>query len=623
VVKPDLQPLADPCAEMGLDEADEIADWLRGYSCAMSPSALPITLLAREVLAAKRGVDNTWWESVAAELSEVSRIMGPRLAKVLGPSLDALKKSVRARQLQPLRRQALTLESEIQGAAAAPSAFDDFVAAVFDPNTLARVVQWRRDAAVAICERAGKSWRDNVQIAQGVLRDRLIDVARARTMTDGAEAEWPTNLDAVAGLDTEKRLALARQVLLSDPQVHSHVVWFALDRARLHSYPSVTVGQVTFFDGSQIRRALLNPNAAYGIPDELRSPLVSAIDIPDEPHLVMARVDLGRGAENDAVARGRELVTAVVSAASFRAGLNDQQVWRLFDGYLHVLDGEVTGASTLRYPDDYAPSRDIFESVSLALNEMSSESLSGTDVPLGTTDALRWLAEAAHSEPGMTVMLAVRVIELAAQQAGSANWHVHSEAYFAGTWVRNELVDNLIRVVRRSVGISHSMFGPVDGAGQAILDGVLADVFRHGPGARYEADISAAVSSLETLLAAHPPKSALGRELRTVQSQMSSLEALEQTNQALQVEWRLLLRRLQRVRNGITHGSEGAVGIADHVSFFGRQISGLALGLSLEAALSSSSALTRCQELRRDADSWINSIAAARSPAEALIGPSP
>jgi hypothetical protein len=606
-----------------LDELEEIVDWLKGYSCVTAPSAQPINLLADEISAAGFGVDNTWWESIAFELSEVRRIMGPKLAKVVAPSLDLIKTSVRARHLQMLRGQAQTLQSQIRGAPAASAALDDFVASVFDPNTPARVVQWRRDATVAICERAGRSWRDNVQIARGVLSDRLIDVARAKEITDRTQPDWPTDLDAVAGLDAETRLDLARQVLLSEPPVRSHAVWFALDRARLHSHPTVTVGAVTFFDGGRVRDALANPTTASGVPEELKSPWVSASDIPDEPYLVMARVELGRGAENDAVAHGRELLTAVVSAASFRAGLNDQQVWRLFEGYLHVVDGEVAGASTLRFPDDHAPGHNMFESVSLALNEMSSEALTGTEVPLGTTDALRWLAQAARAEPAMSVMLAVRVIEFAAQQAGSAKWHIHNDDYFAGTWVRNELVDNLIRVVRRSVGISHSMFGRVDSTSQAILDGVLRDVFRYGPGAHYEADISAAVNSLGRLLSVHPPKSALGRELRSVQGQVSSLDALQQSIQRYRIEWRLLLRRLQRVRNGITHGSDGAIGIADQVSFFGRQVASLALGQSLEAALAGSSALTKCQELRRDADNWISSIVSARSPADALIGPAP
>jgi hypothetical protein len=606
-----------------LDGVDEIADWLGGYSCVAAPSALPINLLADEIAAAGVGVDNAWWESIAAELSDVRRFIGPTLAKVVVPSLDLIKMSVRSMHLQTLRRQAATLQSEIRGAPAAAAALDDFVASVFDPNTPARVVQWRRDATVAICERAGKSWRDNVQIAQGVLRDRLIDVARAKEMTAGIQPEWPTDLNAVAGLDAEARLDLARQVLLSEPPVRSHVVWFALDRARLHSHPTLTVGPVTFFDGGRIRDALANPGTASSIPEELKSHWVSASDIPDEPHLVMARVEVGRGADNDAVAHGRELLSAVVSAASFRAGLNDQQVWRVFEGYLHVVDGEVAGTSTLRFSDDHAPGHQIFESVSLALNEMSSEAVTGTEVPFGTTDALRWLAQAARAEPAMSVMLTVRVIELAARLAGSQKWHIYSGGYFAGTWVRHELVDNLIRVVRRSVGISHSMFGHIDSRGQTILDGVSRDVFRYGPGAHYEADISAAVNSLVSLLSVHPPKSALGRELRSVQTQVSSLEAVQQSIQRYLTEWRLLLRRLQRVRNGITHGRDGVVGIADQVSFFGRQVAGLALGQSLEAALAGSSVSTRCQEVRRAADNWVNSIATALSPADALIGPAP
>jgi len=603
---------------IALDELAEIADWLNGYSCVTAPSTMPLSLFADEISSAEIGVDNVWWESIAAELSEIRRIAGPKLAEVVAPSLDLIKTSVRTKRLESVGRHGTTLQSQIRGAVAASASLDDFVTSVLDPNTPARVVEWRRDATVAICERAGKSWRDNVQIARGVLRDRLIDVARAEAMTSGVQPEWPTDLDAAAGMDAKARLDLARQVLLSEPPVRRHAVWFALDRARLHSHPSVTVGQVTFFYGARIRDALARPDKASSIPDELKSPWVSASDIPDQPHLVMARVDLGEGAENDAVAHARALVKAVVSAASFRASLSDQEVWRLFEGYIHVVDGEAAGASTLRFPDDHVPSHTAFESVSLALTQMSSEALTGKEVPLATTDAVRWLAEAAHSEPALSVMLAVRVIELAAQQE---KWHIHSEDYFADTWVRNELVDELIRVVRRSVGISHSMFGQVDTAGQAILDGVLGEVFRHGPGARYEADIAAAVNSLGRLLTVHQPTSALGRELRSVQSQVSSLEAIQQSIQRYRREWRLLLRRLRRVRNGITHGSSGAVASSPQVSFFGRQIAGLSLSQSLEAALAGSSALTKCQELRRDADNWVNSIATARSPADALIGP--
>jgi hypothetical protein len=505
--------------------------------------------------------------------------------------------------------------------ATAGDALDDLVSAATDHSEAPDTVEWRRDLAADLSKVHNLSWHAFGHRAAGILADRALDVGTAQASLGAKAVDWNGDPGQAAGLKWNERVDLATRTLLSPLQPAHHVVWFVVDRARVNSSPRVGVGAVDFFHADVVRSALEGDRSQ--LPPELANAgRVSATELPEGPDMMLARVDLGAIAVDEPIDRARTLLRDLLSLVSFEVGLSGRGVWRIWSGYWYAVDGEVIGWELFEIRDELAVYREAYEAVGTALLEMSQRGgADPTRRAVGFSQVVSWLEQAIRADPAMASMLYVRVIESLIATTGDADWQRFANKYFQRTWIRHEVGETVVSLLRRST----RWLGPVsmrlDEQQRAALDEVSRTVFRWLPGLSYEADLNSAVEHLPTVAAALPLDSALAREVRALQTRLHSLAALRAWISDLERDWRLLTNRLNHVRNRVAHTADTSSALAQTTVPIGAFLAAQVAFQSAEALAGLKSLEMSCESLRNAADLWFDYIGAAPSVAMAVAGP--
>jgi hypothetical protein len=129
------------------------------------------------------------------------------------------------------------------------------------------------------------------------------------------------------------------------------------------------------------------------------------------------------------------------------------------------------------------------------------------------------------------------------------------------------------------------------------------------------------LEALPELAALFPVHTQLGRQLRTLDTHLSSLTRLNAWCEELADEWKRLDQRLQRLRNAISHGGPFQDEGVASTSRLGKRLAAWSLSLALEGILEDKTIATTHDEHVQREVLWWNNRRAASTVSEAIFEP--
>jgi hypothetical protein len=569
------------------------------------------------------------WRSAVDDLHTTAGLIGPRLRAALGRDLTTALSATAGlpgsdpTPACPAAQTALgALRARWTDPAVLEAAWSDIADACRDPQTPSETVAARRDLFWQLVRAADRNTQELGRLLAGVVDDNalVVEMTRVRLgdLPNPGPGAWPRH-DQPAGLAEPERIGLCQRLLATPPTPAHHVVWVGFDRASLDG-PMQSVGPISFYRGAWVRATMEhNGPGRSQLPAELTSPdsPLRPPDLPKGDRIVLARVDLGTGVFPDAPRVAAEQAQAVVTVASVRAG---DRYWRPLDGYIHATDGRVTGWSSFGLPfqrADVAPDLDRTADELSALAATLGPRLPVADPALTETiDALGWWQSATDQPPLAAVVLDVRVLELVAARVTNGAWYDYLDSYHRDGWIRSRVISTLRSVVFATMRGYHV----VPSSEHPQLAGLQATLFESTSAGRHLFHADRALAALPTLATIWPVHDHLGRQLRSLATDLSSPAALEAWCQALGDRWTRALARLRRVRNALAHGGP-LTPAADTVHRLAHQRAGRTLSFTLEALLDGRGAVKTHEDARKHMTAWRNGVSGAASVHDALFPP--
>jgi len=584
------------------------------------------------------------WLSVIADFMWSVKGIGPHLRGALGAELsqvvataESLRRSIEGDKPAALRKQLpsrlptdrriyVSFKSRWSEPAVRDAAWQDFEDACRDEATSYDVLAMRRDLFWHLVRTADYDVERMSTLLAGVLSDFEFYVANARRwLGDVPDDQYmaPGPMETPAGLTEEQRRTLCRRILTRQPVYAHRVVWIAFDRAGRGTGVR-ELGAVSFWENPLVCAALQGNGPPWdSIPAELRAAGVklSPADLPASQDIIWARVDLGPGAFADPVSLAAEQAESVVALAGFHVG---ELRWRRLDGYLDFIDDRLYSMSTFGAPDRLddmvVPTYTEFMMAELdRLAPRLSEHL-----PLSNPDltevvkAVRWWQQARTQTPLAALLLDVRVLELVASCVGTT-WEKYLTPHLRITWVRHSIITALTQVVRDTV-YAHERLS--SSTGRQRLEMHRAAIVSFVPGG-FTIHPRKCLETLPELAALFPGHTRLGRRLRTLNTQLSSITGLNAWCYELTCEWARLLERLKRLRNALAHGGPFQDDGVASTSQFAQNLATWSLSRALEGILEGKTIPAGHHEHALQEDAWWIALSTAPSVSEALFPPRP
>jgi hypothetical protein len=582
------------------------------------------------------------WRSAIDDFQHGLTMLGPDLASALDPGLAAAVAAVGQLQaditapgnvltrLQARRvsdRQYLDqLRTRWSQPGARYAAWTDLVEACRNPCVSYETLALRRDLFWQVVAAGDHDTGSMSGHLAGVLTNEAfyVDLARFWLGDIGETDIRRPSPTQDAGLTEAQQLALCERLLTKGP-IHGHyVIWVAFDLAgpgQIHR----TVGTVSFWEARWLRSVLEHghsgPNFA-AVPNELKPPagLFTPNDLPNEPGVVLVRVDLNIGAYTDPVRAAAEQAEAVVALASFNIG---RPQWRRMTGYLIAIDDRIRAQGSF-HPgfaiEDQANSiyRQYMEAELVSLAPTLGTHLSRMDEALSeVVQAVHWYEQARRQPPLVAVLLQVRVLELLSQRVGVQWWYDYLDQYQQLWWIRAIMVSRLGSVVEGCIQSYDTISNPQDLAWLRALEQQITA--RQASGARSR-DLRQGYDALPDLVRIFPPHDNLGRRVRNATDRLN-LANLPRWRDELAGDWLLARKRLQRIRNALAHGGPIEEDSAESVRLFAEQLARWSLTDALQGLLSGNSVLVGNQNRKRWIERWDAGLSTAATVGDALVGP--
>jgi len=590
----------------------ELADWIRGHNCVESPKALVVSdLVEHAVNTIKIAVRSTSARSgLVSEVRATAECLGPQTSSLIRRDCDDLITSLRRDRGQGAVDLLQRLRKTLQSPSFVDAAYEDLVKAVRTGTETPMATEWRRDVVTELSRLQGRSWASRSSLAGRVLRGDSDDIELARRVSyiSTGPDEVAPSLDIPSEQD---ELALCKRLLLAETAPAHHVVWFAIDHARLNRFPTLKVGNIEFFHADILRTWIIEKRE--GLPTELlNSTWQVETGMPSGLETLFARVDLGTVASTDPIADARRMLRGLLGVAKLEVDLTGRTAWRLLSGYWQAVDDKLSGFEVIEDRDDLAVYRQAYEAVGHALEAMASEG-QGDAAHRDDVDSLtRWIDRATGADSAMATVLYVRVIETLAGRAGYSNWEAFADDCLMASWIRGQVVGAVIAAVRRSIGVLGRMSLNLDPNLGPELDEVARTVFRSLPGLRYEVRFEEATASLEIIGRAAPKNSAFRREVEYLTRRLGNMHDRSQWLVDLESSWRLLRGRLTEIRNEITHAEAPADRVVETVvelaSFGARRLT-----LEVVAAAQSNRPFRdSCLASSKDSRDWLDEFVGAK-----------
>jgi len=594
----------------------ELADWIRGHNCVESTKALVVSDLVEHAsnampIAIK---SKSARSGLVSEVRATAECLGPRTSTLIRHQCDDLIASLRRDRTQEAFSLLQRLGNTLQSPSFVNAAYEDLVDAVRTVTETPIATEWRRDVVSELCRHQGRSWDLRSSLAGRVLQGHADDIEAAQRVLSKS-----TRLDDFGQTQNaplaEDQLDLCKRLVLAETTPAHHVVWLAVDHARLNRFPSFKVGNIEFFHADILRSWIIEKHE--GLPTELlNSTWQVETSMPSGPETLFARVDLGIVTSADPINDARRAARGLLGVAKLEVDLSGRTAWRVLSGYWQAVDGELSGFEVIENRDDLAVYREAYEAVGHELEAIAAE---GAGVPAALRDdvdsLIRWIDRATGADAAMATVLYVRVIETLAGRAGYSDWEAFADECLMTSWIRGQVARAVIATVRRSIGVLGRMSLNLDPKLGAELDEIARTVFRSLPGLRYEVRFEEAAASLEIIHRAAPKNSAFRREVEYLTRRLGNVQVRSQWLLGLESSWRLLRGRLNEIRNEISHAEapsdrvvETVVGLA---SFGARRLT-----LELVAAGKGNRPFRdSCLSTNTDSRDWLDGFVAGIVPA--------
>ncbi|MEV0903190.1 hypothetical protein [Actinoplanes sp. NPDC049802] len=411
--------------------------------------------------------------------------------------------------------------------------------------------------------------------------------------------------------DPKQRLKTAEGLLKVPPRPVDHVVWLAFDNAGLTSTVQA-IGPVTFYEGYALGPVLAAEDSdRSGLPAEFQTTV--PIMVPEGPHVVMARVELGTDGGPDPVRRARKLVHAMAAYAATRAG---GSLWTEFTGHIHVQDGQITRSMRFGLDRIETTFRPDLDATAAGLARYSGTISSGLPGVLATNpelvDALQWW-HLAEGQPGaQAVFLNVRTIEVLAALTSDKDWDRHLEKYWKSIWIRRQIGGEVSDALLESLFTGYV----IDGGDERQRE--IRQLVRGNNLGQPTFDTQIAAQHFEEVAGLLHSRTTLARHLRTLARRAASPENIAQWVGSLEERWSISLHRLERVRNAIAHGGPVTEDAVFRVLHFSRQLSAWVIVETLDAVMTAKPLDKAQQQLLDEAEAWRTQLQTASSIPEIL-----
>jgi hypothetical protein len=480
--------------------------------------------------------------SLLEDLNVSIRDVGPRLMEAVNSSLRTVSRTSNtalspSKMTPSLLGEALSstrrLTKELREVGTIQAAWRDLVAAVAAaiPVEAART---RLRLVLAILEAAG---HDCDQLRTR-LHSIVVDDALGR-MENGGDRDLPRS--------PTERLALCEDLIARDPLVGHCVAWVAFSGARMRTMV-LEAGLVTFFDSEWA-----TPNARHEsgqkFPhrEELRRLDESFSEmIPSEHGVVLVRIDLGFRAAAGALDEGWRRAALIAGQSSLSARARFWSTW----GWNALLVDDRQSMSQFATEDqiDDWPNSHELEAVAGKLDEVAPMIGGSLDqLPLQLVEAVDTALQARIAKLPSRIILRFRVLELVASYLALRQVDDLFDIA-AGQWA----YDNMRHFIDWEIylAVAQHRYDPeMHARGLALRTAILT-----WRGSGFFINYSVALDHVDELLGMSdsPLERAGIQEALALLSDGAVLLARLHRAQELEV---LLVSRLIRVRNAITHGN--------------------------------------------------------------------
>ncbi|GHH78384.1 hypothetical protein GCM10018793_28730 [Streptomyces sulfonofaciens] len=568
------------------------------------------------------------WLAAIDDYDFAVQATGPAYRRGLSGHLGAVRRAMAglpAKDADQQRARALTALRALARAASSGDqlgrAWADVVDAVRGDETYA-VICARIALLQNLLERTGRRSSDVTRRLVGVLRDRRVDVQMARLALGDIEEPGPLSpreVTAGAGVAEAERLSLCARTVVTPPRQARHVVWHAFAKARLAGMVQ-SFGPITLYD-----REWFMGNAAAGGPFRSRLPpevanqdsFFPTESFPDEPHVVLARVDLGTDAYANAPAESSLQVRSMILASTFP---EDRRGWEMYEGYIHTVDGAWAGTHAFRLAEeDFAMPYARMDATAERLSRMApriAPHLPGTGSDLAeVVDAIGWWKASGAQPPLPAIVLDVRILELLATRVAALDWYDYLDHFHKNAWIRHQVVDTLADVAWHSTDDLGHFTTDVRNAARDVRSRLV----KH-KGRDFDIDIREVISALPDLISVYPRHSRQRRRATGVAARLADGAGMRAWYESLEGRWSRSTRRLRAIRNSLAHGGpvtpEAATSVGSLVHF----LAGTGLTDSLNALLEGAPHAST-HELRRDTcDAWADRWLAGMPATETFQG---
>lgn len=481
------------------------------------------------------------------------------------------------------------------------AAWRDAVETCLDHEATAEQCQLRLLQLKELVEHGGQDWGQRSRTLEDMLGDVPGTFARfgEPERQQGPEERDPT------GIPVQRRLELCEQVIGEAPRRGDVAVWLVANNAAI-AEPWIARGPIQLFNDRGWPKAFrpggeLEQRPEFNPPPELADwddAQMWFSHLPESEHRVYVRVWLTNVETSRARERARSAFQAMLDLAQ------PDSLWVLLDGSVAWRSGGGWWGSTFMTPESpaqrRAPAHPIFEGTGEASAEFDpaflARLLAGESAAVEAVDDATWsvLVERA-STAEQRIVLGTRAIERTLSQVKAKendNWIVAAERYLEAPWVEWRLLNDLF-----DAGIS-AMAGLNARRAQIsqLRDRAHDLLFPPAEPGRRPFDEAGLAEMRAEILGAIGPGYLEHRILRdnggTLLDPGAALDHLDR----LRARFRRLLRRAERQRNAIVHGTGTAHSAAATVDSF---VSGLAALVAQEAMRQAETGRAPVSELER------------------------
>ncbi len=575
------------------------------------------------------GKHDYWtWRSLATDLDDALKYLGPKMACVLTTPITAILDAIRNELFIPrngknpmvddtkralVTRYAIALHDLLDEDIVILSSWRDLVEACKNDDHLVYPydrIAFLRDNLFALIRHRRQDdgpWGTS-QTAVGILLDYGHQVSRAQQALGDKAFEFdPRHQSRPTGLDAPGRMDLSERWIVRRARRTESVVWFRIADAYTRALSCLTHDNITFYPAQVLAGGIIDHDVARElfpvVPEELLTDRISSFQqsgeideytgIEHKPGLVYARVVIPSAEPHLAGAKARAHLDALLTLTR-----PSKDTWTVLNGELLFAQGRMP---RLDWGPKHRRKTTIFpenDRTAANLDALSNSGYIITSEVAGHLRPVQLLIDQIESanDSESIVMAAVRAIEHLNTWSTRATekWYKFVKTYLAEEYTRFAFLERATQTTFEAIVRTLPDTSPT-ASPQPVLDTIRDEV--EGGTWRTSFDRLKAlgyIADLNTIYTKHP----LIRRLREVEHILSSGRSIQDAFDEEERRVDARVARLTRTRNAAIHGGPLSPAACDSVVDFARALSLQALSHAVTSALSGTDVQTVMDQRR-------------------------